>query len=626
MNYRVRKMSSAEDDRSDRESKQRAEKEREAFRRKMENTILMNSLKADGATIVENDDMPYKQMGQLYRAQYRLHTGSDDEYNTKLGIVVKKDADKRLQINSIAKEAIKFAPRTIASHWMEEMDKIDEPRGAMDPQGFADRLGPYVWKDGQTTTFSEEIRDSFTKYVKKVWDDMASAFSARATPLGDFMTWKTQLVPNTNSGDPLYESLSKEQWTNSYIPQLMGMARTVATGGELDREGLWTRGHYTLFGRTPNRPVHGVSAFQKLIGAKLNYDLTRGLGHGAYPHIAWMSLDQMLELTAEAMASVEATIHEDFKWFDAFVGPELVECVVQGLEESNFLKGQPENRNILMFLLKDMATSTWIRIAPHFLLKMKPGLYSGTPVTQIFGSVVHAAYLEMLRHERGVGITNYFVLSDDGMCTFEGTYDEAKAAVDKEMVPFAEEIGMKLNPEKSYVADITEKKVMFSGAEKIVRHDVGPFLQKYPQLDPEEAFGNIPRLIRSTKGRERDFERESNEMLFQYLPGLRLTEKSDRSRLAKWVPDFWRTLEVLAQVRPGYPRVRKMIRTYTKVYPDFWKRFDILVAAADATGGKLFDTATPRPGGASDKGTVRWLVDYLVTVRSTGEWPMIPEH
>jgi hypothetical protein len=495
----------------------------------------------------------------------------------------------------------------------------------MDPKGFAERLAPYVWKEALETTWDESIRGTFTTYCKKVWDDMGAAFIARETPLNDYMTWKTQLVSGTNSGDPLYESLTKEQWTTSYIPQLMNMARTVASGGELERDGVWTRGHYTLFGRTPNRPVHGVSAFQKMIGAKLNYDLTRGLGGAAYKHIAWMSLDTMLEKTAESMAPVETTIHEDFKWFDAFVGPELVQCVVDGLEESNFLKGQPANRNILMFLLKDMVDPTWIRVAPHYLLKMKGGLYSGTPVTQIFGSVVHAAYLELLRHERGVGITDYYVLSDDGMCTFDGTKDEAEKIVQTEFVPLAEQIGMKISPAKSYVADITEKVVMFQGEDKIVRHDVGPFLQKYPQLDPDDAFGNVPRLIRSTKGRERDFERESHELLFTYLPGLRLTERGERSRLAKWVPDFWRTLEVLAQVRPGYPRVRKLIRTYTKVYPDFWKRFKILVDAADATGGKLFDVATPRPGGDSDKGTTRWLVEYLKKVHDTGTWPAIPE-
>jgi len=604
----------------------RRSKEAEAFERKLGISVLMNTLKAEGAEIINNDDMPFKQMGQLYRAQHRLHNGSDDEYWTLLGQVTREDSQKRLQINGLAKEAIKHAPDIISQHWSNEIKKIDEPRGAIDAQGFADRLVPYVYKEDAPTGYDPKIDEAFTGYCKVVWDKMAMAYNTTGTPLGDFLTWKTQFTSGTNSGDPKFESLTKEQWVKSYIPELMGAARSIAAGEEPDLDPMWTRGHYTLFGRTPDRPVHGVHMLGKMVGAKLGYDIGLGLSGGKYPHIAWMSLEQMLEYTASAMSHVECTIHEDFKWFDAFVGTELAMAVLNGLKESNFLKSQPENRNILIYLLTELTNPTWIRIAPHYLMKMKAGLYSGTPVTQIFGSVVHSAYIEMLRHERGVGIKDYFVLSDDGMCTFEGDAVAGRKVVVDEMMPLAEEIGMKISDEKSYVADITERRTMFAGEEKLVRHDVGPFLQKYPQLDPDEAFGNIPRLIRSTMGRERDFDRESHEMLFNLLPGLRLTERGERSQMTSWVTDFWRTLEVLAQVRPGYPRVRKLIYTYTKVYPEFWKKFDKLITAAEATGDKLFDTRLSRGGGQSDKGTTRWLVNYLLSVRETDSWPPIPEH
>ena len=328
------------------------------------------------------------------------------------------------------------------------------------------------------------------------------------------------------------------------------------------------------------------------------------------------------------MGSVETTIHEDFKWFDSFVGPELATCVYDGFLESGLFLGQPENRNILAFLLQKLTTPTHIRISPNALLKMKAGLYSGTPVTQLFGSVVHGAYLEILRNERGVNITDYCVLSDDGMCTFDGTKEEGIAAIEGPFVDLASEIGMKISPQKSYVADIRSKKVMFSPStgDPVVRHDVGPFLQKYVQTDDplDNSFGNVPRLISSLKGRERDFERESHQLLISLLPGLRQANRGDRSTLVNWVPDMHRTLEVLAQVRPGYPRVRELVRGVVNVYPNFWNRYDRLVTAAEATGGVLFDTATPRPGGASDKGTMRWLVEYLGEWRSTGTLPQTP--
>ena len=610
------------------EIREREARELETFKRKLNNSVLTNKLLTEGAVIIENDEMPQKQVGQLYRAQLPLHHGSDSKYLTLLGQKAEKSSDARLTLNSLAKKAIQHAPTVVGAHWTEEIEKIDAVRGSMDAEGFADRLTPYVWKESAVSGFDPDIKDTFTEYCKFVWNKIAQKFDATATPLADYETWKAQLKSGTNSGHPLYESLTKEQWTNTYIPQLMSMVREVATNGTLESDSVWAEGIYTLFGRTPNRPVHGVSALEKLMGAKINYDLTRGLGDGKYPHMAWMSLEQMFQRMAVPMGSVETTIHEDFKWFDAFIGQEIAQCVYDGYKESGMFLGQPENRNILDFLLKQLTTPTYIRISPNSLLKMKAGLYSGTPVTQLFGSVVHGAYLEILRNERGMNITDYCVLSDDGMCTFDGTKEEGEAAINGEFVELASEIGMKISPQKSYVADIRSKKVMFSPSlgEPVVRHDVGPFLQKYIQVDDPlgNSFGNVPRLIASLKGRERDFERESHQLLISLLPGLRQANRGDRSTLVSWVPDMHRTLEVLAQVRPGYPRVRELVRGVVNVYPNFWNRYDRLVTAAQATGGALFDTATPRPGGASDKGTMRWLVSYLDEWRSTGTLPQLP--
>lgn len=596
----------------------------ETMRHKLDDSPLINHLLAEGATLIEDEQVPEKQVQQLYGSQFRLHRGSEDDWPTALGLKAQKDRNTRLTLNSLAKNGIKHAPVTVAAHWTEEIEKIDSTRGAMDQQGFADRLSPYIWKEVQDSGFDPRMQDTFTEYCKQVWNKMAMAYVGMETPLADFNIWKAQLKSGTNSGDPLYESLTKEQWTDSYIPQLMSKLRQVASTSEFTpTDSPWDRRYYTLFGRTPNRPVHGVSALDKVIGAKINYDITAGLGGGNYPHIAWMSLEKMFVRMAEPMAEVETTIHEDFKWFDAFIGTEIAECVYNGLVESTFMSNQPDNRNLLIYLMRELTTPTFLRITPSRLLKMKAGLYSGTPVTQIFGSVVHGAYLELLRAERGVPITDYCVLSDDGMCTIDDTKAAGIRYVDKEFSDLATEIGMKISPAKSYVADLREIKTMYqpSGGDPVKRHDVGPFLQKYIQYDDPigKSFGNVPRLITSLKGREREFERESHEMLVSLLPGLRQANRGDRSTLVGWVPDFWRTLEVLAQVRPGYPRVRELVSGVVRVYPNFWNRYDALVTASKATGDKLFDTATPRPGGASDKGTTRWLVDYLAQLRSEKE-------
>jgi hypothetical protein len=608
--------------------RKQAEAEQATFDRKMKLSPLTQSMAADGWEIEYDADVPPKQMAQLYKAQVRLHYGSDDEYNTILGNILKRDKQKNMQINKIALDAVKFAPPIMAATMQESIPGLDEARGNMIQPDFYERLAPY--KFGNPTTWNPGIQDSYVNAVTKVCNKLEEEMKLiTATPLADFMTWKTQLVSGTNSGDWLYESLDKEQWVNQYIPELMDAARKVGNGSfdkDVDRD--WrTKGIFTMFGRTPDRPVHAVAMFEKMIGAKLNYDLTRGVGKDPMKsNIAWMSLDSMLERAGSSMSTVESTIHEDFKRFDSYVGPELNSAVLEGFRQSDFLKSSPENREIFDFLVHDLTTPTWLRIAPHYKAKMRASLYSGTPVTQIHGSIIHMAFIEMLRDEHGFNCTDYMVLSDDGFCTFDGTAEEAQKYVDDTMIPLAEDIGMILNPKKSYVADITRKKVMYNrDGDKIVRHDVGPFLQKFPQVNPDHAFGNVPRLIRSLKGRERDFERESYNMLFQLLPNMRRTERGDRAQIAGWVQDFWRTLEVTAQVRPGYPRAREMIQTITKIYPRFWDKFDKLVSAAEASGDVLFDRATERAGGSSDKGTTRWLVNYLKEARAKGSFPKLVE-
>ena len=600
-------------------------KERDTFFRKMDQSPLHTMMRADGWTVEVDDSVPEKQVSQLYKSQLKLHYGSTDNYNTLLGNILSKDRSKNLQINKIASDAVKHAPSIISQTMAESMPDLDVSRGSMNQPDFYERLAPYRFDN--TSTWDNEIRDSYVSAVTKVcnkWDLETS--QARQTPLSDFLTWKTQITSGTNSGDWLYESLDKEQWVSNYIPQLMPYMRDVAAGRfQQDKRDGRTSGMYTMFGRTPNRPVHAVAMFEKMLGAKLNYDLTRGLGKDfRRSNIAWMPLDTMFERASLSMAEVECTIHEDFKRFDSFVNPELTAATLEGFRQSKWLESQPENRAIMDFLMEDLTTPTWIRTSPFHKAKMRASLYSGTPITQIFGSMIHCGYIEMLIDDFGFNCTDYLVLSDDGFCTFDGTAEEGLKYRDETMIPIAEKIGMQLNPKKSYVADITKKKVMHNrNGEKIVRHDVGPFLQKFPQINPDHSFGNVPRLIRSLKGRERDFERDTHRMLFQLLPGMRLTERGDRNQLVKWVQDFWRTLEVTAQVRPGYPRAREMISTITKIYPDFWKKFDKLVTAAQASGDVLFDTASRREGGASDKGTTRWLVDYLLEARNTGVFPLL---
>lgn len=606
-------------------------KELETYDRKLRQSPLMSQLRADGWIIEDYTDVPDKQRGQLYRSQLGLHYGTTDKYNTLLGNILERDRSKRLQVNKIASDAVKHAPPTISATMEQGMADLDTSRGAMNQTDFYERLSPYRQATEQNpnpTTWDPTVEDEFVASVVRVCNKLEKETSMiLPTDLANYMEWKAQITSGTNSGSYKWESLVKEQWVSTDIPNLLEQMDRVVKGKWSDEfMDYRTTGIYTLFGRTPNRPVHAVAMFEKAMGAKLNYDLTRSIGKSPDSNIAWMSLDTMLQRMGEGMAEVESTIHEDFKRFDSYVSPDLSKAILEGFLQSDWLKSQPENRNIMEYLMRQLSNPTWLLMHGGEKALMRGSLYSGTPITQIFGSILHLAYIDMLKQDHGFNTTDHMVLSDDGFCTFDGPASEAQSYVMDTMIPQAARIGMILNPKKSYVADITKKKVMYnSDGDKIVRHDVGPMLQKFAQINPDHAFGNVPRLIRSLKGRERDFERDSYQMLFQLLPSLRLTERGDRAQLVGWVQDFWRTIEVLAQVRPGYPRVREMIRSIVKVYPGFWKKFDMLVTAAEASGDVLFDTAARRGGGSSEKGTTRWLVNYLLEVRSTKSWPQMAE-
>ena len=100
--------------------------ELDAYDRRIENSKLTETLIQKGATILKDNVVPENQISQLYRTQQRLHNGSDDEFWTTLGNVVKKNPQKRLQLLKQSKDAIKFAPKIIAEHWEGEYEKKDQ--------------------------------------------------------------------------------------------------------------------------------------------------------------------------------------------------------------------------------------------------------------------------------------------------------------------------------------------------------------------------------------------------------------------------------------------------------------------------------------------------------------------
>jgi hypothetical protein len=588
--------------------------------RESRSTILVNEMLANGAEISDDDNFPKKQAAQLWRAQRKAHTGSDDAHWTDLGHSIIKNRQRAVQYRGMIRKAMTFHPGVSAEHLAEFEPSLLDPRGSLNAEDFATRFKPYV--EYEAPEIRPDVADLFTNCAVKVFNNFNDSLGGVSTPIGDYSVWKSQFKSGTNSGAPKFESLTTEQWENQYIGEMYDELLTITQGGTPEGT-FYSNREYTMFARTPDRPIHGIDMLGKAAGSFLNFDLTNRLGVSKDIPMSWHSLERMFELGSEYMADVETTIHEDFSKFDSRITAKLNQLILDAFDQSSFLKGDVSRRNVFRYFLEQMTTPTDIRIAPNLLMKMRGSLYSGTPVTQIHGSIIHSAYLECLREHYGVDIHNYTVLSDDGMCYYGGSKADAQRDMRDHFIPFAEELNLVMNDKKSYIADLNVRKVMLSaGGEQLIRHESGPYLSKFIQRDADDSFGNIARLGRSLLGKERKTEVEAEEMLLQLLPGLRRTAKGDRAILSSWVPDFWRTLEVMAQIRPGYPRRREFIKKVVGLYPKFWKYYERLVEASASSGDALFDTPTIRPGGTSEKGTVRWLISYLNEVRDTGKWPI----
>lgn len=548
--------------------------------------------------------------------------GSDAQVLTDLGNLRQKNPDVWKSAKQLARKAVDRAPGVMSQHMQGAYKKMDNPRGILDVDGFTEKLSSYSRNvtDDIEPEAEAMLREALVKVFNKYADEAAAQMSVR---IEDIELWITQLNPNRNSGNPDYTPVSKEQAVSDYWPVMRETILDIVKNGNMDASlPPYTDNVYAGFHRSPNRPIHGAGIFDKLIGAFLNYHLVSALAQGT--RIAWESIEDMFTGLAYAMSSAESTMHDDFDAYDGHFGPKLNRIIYESFLESRFLSHNKELRNAFEWFCRRLtADDTLLQLTPTHAFEMRASLFSGTPVTQIWGCIFHDAFYVMLEDNYGFGIIDARVLSDDGIAIMETDAKTTADMMDQYARPLAERLGHELSPAgvKSYVADLSQEVKMHDNAEFTV-HDMGPFLQYYPQRDPEASFGNVPRRVYSLFERERDSSDATRmTMLNQFAPSLaQQALGTDKKIMAGWVSDLHRSLDVLSTVRPRYQRIREMLKWFSKVYPNFWKKFARLHSAADPN---LWKERSFMAGGTRQGAAPSWVIDHYKEWMDSGVQPSI---
>jgi len=422
--------------------------------RTTDNSPLVQGLRAAG---VEVTPRVIAHRHQAYWNATKDHVlGSNAQILTDLGKSRVKNKDAWRAGKALARKAVDRAPPSMSQHMQGAYDKMDNPRGILDVDGFTEKVARYgtnvkIDVDAQA---AQMMYNALVETFNHYGDVMRSN---RAVRIEEVDKWITQLNPNRNSGNPDYTPVSKEQALNEYWPVLRDTILDIVKNGNMSaRLPPYTDNVYAGFHRSPNRPIHGAGIFDKLIGAFLNYHLVGGLAYGT--RIAWENLEDMWVALSEAMGAAESTMHDDFDAYDNHFGLQLNKLIYRAFQDSSLFKENSELRNAFEWFCLRLIDEdeTLLQISPTHAMKMRSSLFSGTPVTQFWGCVFHDAFYKCLEDNFGFGIIDARVLSDDGIAVLETGAEESARMMDTYARPLAEALGHELSPAgvKSYVVDL----------------------------------------------------------------------------------------------------------------------------------------------------------------------------
>lgn len=457
-----------------------------------------------------------------------------------------------------------------------------------------------------------ELRDA----MLEVWEMMqkAAIASGHYTPFTDVNAWGSQIKSNANSGAPYYSPTSKDEMLNTLWPRFREWVFQIVNDDSLTDEKKYKTkapddaniGEFTAFTRSPNRLIWAVQLLSKLLGFCLNFNLTHMLA-GLFP-ASWHGLDVTATNFADFISNAATAIYDDFDGYDLTFEEVILVLVLETFRESDFLSHTPDLRNAMDFLLYECTRKHTLRVSPTSTIVTPHALPSGSPVTQLIGIVVHAAVYVRMQEKSGLGVVGWEVLSDDGAIFVEESPDKVKLFMENEWADFVNGMGMAINKEKSFVADLdTHTYLGEMYGKEMMDHDCGAYLQQSLYSTPELISGQIGRNIASQLSMERDSSKAAMDAVLKQH-GVALIDPG-KGDIPSQYYHINRTINVLASIKPGHPLCDDLIRYTVGGFPKFEKRY---LKFRDGVSDSLFEEDVLYAGGTLKSGmTPRWVVDYL---------------
>lgn len=596
---------------------------------KILNSELYSNLTTNRIPLMKVESAPKKEL-RLWKAQSNHLNGTDQMIPTMFGrqyyfsnsdsAGAKNHAQKFSRIwRGTLKRAISGLPgvtqRGACLEWLDadlagkKTDKYMEIRGRIEVPKFWSKLKRYF----DPIEPDPRAEKRFLAAVDRVLTRWAKHFGARGVkPDWTFYDeWVKQAKWGSNSGFPLYETQNKELFDKHKVRiagtrNRPGLLTKAIIDGRWDADLLRKLSVYTLFHRSPYRPVHGEGFAMKYVSAFMNYYLNLGLKRSG-EEIAWDAWSTMFEELAERQDEGQSVCNEDFASYDGTWSFKLFRSISQLIKDNQYFPSQLNNAIALQ--LDVMSYAPRLVATPKHAVNLYNGLVSGSGATQFIGSVGHAALLEA--NEAELDLHHVRVLSDDSAAISNLNVTDFKRMHEKEYIPFCKSLGFEVSPEKTYYADTIEG-------------DCAPFLSTFPYSENGEHkfVGNIGRRGYNMLQKERD---SINRLAPEFTVWHNVTEEGKkllgkRGKRLVWPDELSSHLTRLSTLRPDCPGIEGILQSAAMFFPQFKRRFSVL---RNSVKSDFLSIPIDVAGGTLDMGewSPRWIWRAYSHYYDNGRWP-----
>lgn len=518
------------------------------------------------------------------------------------------------------------------SYWMDKgWDEHMNTKAAVETEEMGRTVAGYAKGDpsgffrGVEEKNFEQLREPMAEVLEE-WSDIFMSVGTVAKPR-DKKTWDQKMKWNTNGAHPYGFSISRERFETIDWPNFREWVSQVTEMNTPERVAAYMETNpgtvpnankriYYMFHRSPDRVIHGVRQLLKPFGAMVTSTVTEPMSYGS--GVAWKSVAQLEDEASLALADCICISADDLRKFDKSLHPRWFQLGLEVFWESDFLKNHQHMRNVFACLIHELAQESYLQVHASWRVHMRPGLPSGHPLTQWFGSWVHLALYKYWANKYSLEPTYQQVLSDDGIQFYNDVTPAEMAKHHENMQVDLEQWGMSLHPDKTKICDPTnEFYVGQLDGNEVHMHDQTYFLKRNLQRDRNASHGSPSTMLASIYETERS---PSEKALLQMNVQAALigTDQLTLGGTANGGPpravyDIARITDIITSGGRGNPLVEDYIHLVQSSWPGFAKRgVNYLDRKLDNSWRK---GSTMYAGGTLDSGLSReWAVEALLNL------------